>query len=349
MKRLSISLDDLAARGNLLRATWKAARGKQHRPSVAHWLAGLDDKLADLATRIREGRAPVGGLRRFRIQDPKPREISVHGFADRVLHHAIFNLAEARLERSLVDSSFACRPGKGVHAAVQSVQQHLQRHAWCVQVDVASYFAQIDHALLMDLLSRRFKGDGFLALLQRIVESGAEPGAGRGLPIGALTSRHFANAYLDAADRWLLEHPVVRGHVRYMDDIVWWCDGPAEARQLLADFTDQLWHTRRLRLNPNAHSGPCDRGLRFCGFRVKPGVVLASARKLSRFRQAARVLQRFKDSAPGGGAPWDEGGDSAIQQQCLLQRAHDNLLATVAHTQTLHFRQRLWARLQSSA
>ena len=340
MKRQAISLEALAERHNLLLATWKSARGKHHRPAVAHWLANLERNLSDLAARIREGRAPVGGLRRFRILDPKPREISVHGFADRVLHHAIFNLAEERLERSLVDSSFACRPGKGVHAAVRLVQQHLQRHAWCVQVDVASYFAQIDHELLMALLRKRFKGEDFLSLLQRIVESGAEPGAGRGLPIGALTSQHFANAYLDAADRWLLEHPAVCGHVRYMDDIVWWCDGPAQAQQLLADFESQLWQTRRLRLKPDAHIGPSSRGLRFCGFRVKPGVVLASSRKLSRFRQGARKLAAYAEEV--GTVGIDEAGGS------VMQRAHDGLLATLAHTQSQHFRQRLWAALQSA-
>jgi RNA-directed DNA polymerase len=343
MKRQSISLDAQAERQNLLLATWKAARGKHRRPSVARWIEGLDDNLADLAARIREGRAPVGGLRRFRILDPKPREISVHGFADRVLHHAIFNLAEQRLERALVDSSFACRPGKGVHAAVHAVQHHLQRHAWCVRVDVASYFAQIDHGLLMSLLRQRFKGEGFLALLQRIVESGAEPGAGRGLPIGALTSQHFANAYLDGADRWLLEHPAVRGHVRYMDDIVWWCDGPGQARRLLVDFEAQLWLTRRLRLKPHVHLGPSGRGLRFCGHRVKAGVVLASARKLSRFRQGARTLRQAEAASTGAMA-----GLAGVEDM-VLQRAHDTLLATVAHTQSLHFRQRLWAALQSPA
>ena len=338
MKRLAISLEALAERQNLLLATWKAARGKHQRPAVAQWLDGLDNNLGDLAARIREGRAPVGGLRRFRILDPKPREISVHGFADRVLHHAIFNLAEVRLERALVDSSFACRPSKGVHAAVKAVQQHLQHHAWCVQVDVASYFAQIDHAVLMDLLRRRFKGNGFLALLQRIVESGAEPRVGRGLPIGALTSQHFANAYLDGADRWLLEHPAVRGHVRYMDDIVWWCDGPGEARDLLQGFEEHLWQTRRLRLKPGAHAGPSARGLRFCGFRVKPGVVLPSVRKLSRFRQGARRLMQGQEAAQ----PCD-----GVTAEAALQRAHDGLLATLADTQSLHFRQRLWAALQS--
>jgi len=70
-------------------------------------------------------------------------------------------------------------------------------------------------------LARRLKGDGFLALLGRIIDS-CPAAPGRGLPIGSLTSQHFANHYLDGADRFLLDHPLVCAHVRRMDDIVSW-------------------------------------------------------------------------------------------------------------------------------
>jgi hypothetical protein len=73
--------------------------------------------------------------------------------------------------------------------------------------------------MLKTLLARRFKGRAF-ALLGRIIDAyAASPGCG--LPIGALTSQHFANFYLDGADRRLAS-PAVRACVRYMDDIVWW-------------------------------------------------------------------------------------------------------------------------------
>jgi hypothetical protein len=227
----------------------------------------------------------------------------------------------------LVDSCFACRPGRGVHAAVAAVQRHLRRFGWWVQVDVAAYFASIDHAILLDLLRRRFKGDAFLALLGRIVAAGAP--AGRGLPIGALTSQHFANACLDGADRLLLARPDVRAHVRYMDDIVWWCDSRDAALDSLAALREDLRTNWRLELKNPSLVGRSERGIKFCGFRVKPGIVLPSARKLARFRQGARQLAAAQ--AAGSAADAD------------LQRAHDVLAATLAHTQSLHFRRRVWA------
>lgn len=331
MQRDAISLDDLAHRDNLLLATWKAARGKRHRPAVARFLANLDARLNDLAADILEHRAPRGRFRRFVIHDPKRRTITAVCFADRVLHHAILNLAEPRFERMLVDSSFACRPGKGVHDAIDTVQRNLRRWPWVVRVDVDGYFPSIDHQVLKALLAQRFKGAGFLELLGRIIDRGAIDTPGRGLPIGALTSQHFANAYLDAADRWLLADPAVMAHVRYMDDILWWAPSQAVAHETLAKFRDFLWRERRLRLKPAALVAPCDRGLAFCGFRVRPGVVLASRRKLARYRAGLARIEAARENGRVSDA--------------LAQRPHDGLLATLAATQSLHFRQRLCAGL----
>lgn len=335
MQRDRISLDDLARRDNLVLATWKAARGKHHRPAVARFLANLEPRLDALAASILDGRAPSGRFRRFVIHDPKRRTITAVCFADRVLHHAILNRAEPRFERMLVDSSFACRPGRGVHAAIGVVQQNLQRWPWVVRVDVDGYFPSIDHALLKQLLARRFKGTGFLALLGRIIDRGAMDTPGRGLPIGALTSQHFANAYLDAADRLLLADQRVTAHVRYMDDILWWAESRAAALETLDRLRDCLWQQRRLRLKPGSLVAPSEHGLAFCGFRVRPGVVLASRRKLARYRAG---LCRIETARTAGRVT-----------EATAQRAHDDLLATLASTQSLHFRQRVCAGLDDEA
>lgn len=331
MQRDAISLHDIAQRDNLLLATWKAAQGKRQRPEVARFLAGLDGELDTLARAIVDGQAPLGRSREFVIHDPKRRVITAACFQDRVLHHAIMNLAEPRFERMLVESSFACRPGKGVHAAVARVQEHLRKAEscpWLVQVDIAGCFPAIDHALLKALLARRFKGAGLLALLGRIIDAGATPGGGgRGLPIGSLMSQHFANAYLDGADRLLLAHAGVVAHVRYMDDTVWWSPTRQAAAESLQDLREWLWRERRLTLKEGAQPRPARRGLAFCGFRIRAGVVLASSRKLTRYRAGLRRI----DAALAAGAA------SAVQ----VQRAYAGLHATLAAAQTAGFRRRL--------
>lgn len=296
MRRLAIRLDQLAERSNLALAAWKAARGRRQRPAVAGFVADLDRRLEALAESILDETAPEGRARRFVIHDPKRRVIHAGCFADRVLHHAIFNLAEPRFETMLVDSSYACRPGKGVHAAVAAVQRGLRHWPWFVQVDVDAYFPSIRHDLLLELLARRFKGAGLLRLFARILAHGATSGAGRGLPIGALTSQHCANAFLDSADRLVLAHPGTGGHVRYMDDLFWGCASRAAAEESLAALSADLREARDLRLKPTVRLARSGEGTRFCGFRVRQGVVLPGPRKMARFRAALARIERAREA-----------------------------------------------------
>ena len=327
MIRSLITLPELVAYDNLLLATWKAARGKRRRPAVSRFLTDLDGALERLARSILDGTAPRGACRRFIIHDPKRREITAVCFADRVLHHAILNRAEPRFERMLVDSTYACRPGKGVHAAVTRVQSNLRRWPWLVKIDIDGYFPSIDHARLKRMLAARFKGRGFLDLLARIIDRGSHDSPGRGLPIGALTSQHFANAYLDPADRWLLGHPEVCGHVRYMDDIVWWCPSRAAAQGTLDGVRTLLADDLGLAIKSGAYVGPSAQGLTFCGFRVRSGVILASSRKLSRYRAGLKRIE----------TAWAAGEIGEGEHQ----RASEALLATLAAAETLGFRRRL--------
>ena len=326
MKRLAIPLPALAQRSNLALAAHKAAHGKTRRPAVAAFLADADARLAALARSILAGTAPQGGARQFVIHDPKRRTITAACFDDRVLHHAILNLAAPRFEQALTDAAFACRPGRGVHAAVAAVQRTLQRNAWVVQVDVDGYFPSISHAVLQAQLVRQFKGAGLLALLGRILAAGAVA-PGRGLPIGALTSQHFANGYLGSADRLLQAHPGVQGVVRYMDDIVWGCASRAAADASLAALRAHLAGALHLRLKHGVVLRPAAQGLAFCGFRIRPGVVLPGARKLQRYKAAVRRLQ----AAALAGTP-----------AALLQRAHDASVAALLPAQSSQLRRRQW-------
>lgn len=174
------------------------------------------------------------------------------------------------------------------------------------------------------MLARRFKNRELLALFERIL-AGSPCGPGAGLPIGALTSQHFANAYLDAVDRFLLERLRVAAHVRYMDDIVWWCGSRAEARAGLAALRAFSWEARRIEVKAQAHVGRSAAGLRFLGFRVRPGKLALGARRRRRFQAACRGLRRALQS-------------SACCERALQRRAE----AAVAIT--LHARAAPWRR-----
>ena len=90
-----------------------------------------------------------------------------------------------------------------------------------MKFDIRKYFDSIDHTILKALLSRRFKDRVLLQLFERIIDS-YQVAPGKGVPIGSLTSQHFANFYLAGCDRLIKEDRLMPGFVRYMDDIAVW-------------------------------------------------------------------------------------------------------------------------------
>jgi len=126
-----IELADVAAWPNLEAALW------------ASFIADAPRRLAQVRHALLQGWLPDGGLQAFAIRDPKPRLIHVAPFADRVAQHALMRLLEPRLEAALLPTSFACRPGRGVHAALTHALLCTRRWPWVLQLDVAHCFPSL--------------------------------------------------------------------------------------------------------------------------------------------------------------------------------------------------------------
>jgi len=295
VKRSPVSLQQVADWHNLTAAFQLAARGKRDRDEVRRFAARLEHEIAALRASILNGDIAVGQMHAFRIRDPKPRLIHAPCFRERVLHHALMAQLGPVLDRALVFDTYACRVGKGTLAAVQRASEHSRRWPWFVQIDMRAYFASIDHAILKRLLARRFKDAGLLALCGRIIDA-YQTAPGRGLPIGALSSQHFANYYLGGLDRLLLEQCRVGGLVRYMDDLVWWGGDRASVRAALAEALAFAGRERGLEIKSPQRVGRSRHGLSFCGFRILPGQLLLSRRRKRLYGQCRRRWeQRWLD------------------------------------------------------
>ena len=166
--------------------------------------------------------------------------------------------------------------------------QRLQRrHRWFAKIDMRRYFDSIAHDQLLRLLRRRFKSAGLLRLFRSVVTS-FEKSPGHGLPIGSLTSQYFANHYLSPLDRRLQGDPAIRGFVRYMDDVVWWCDTRSTAGQTAKEIEAFVRRECGLELKAPAAIQRTDRGLGFCGFAIHRHRLLLSRRRRKRYLRARR-------------------------------------------------------------
>lgn len=323
MKRSSVGLDDIADWRNLTAAFHRAAQGKGDRDEVQRFRADLFGELARLRAALLDGSVEVGRLRCFHIRDPKPRVIHAPCFRERVLHHALMAHVGPVLDRALVADTYACRVGKGTLAAVQRVQHHLRRFPWYAQIDIRAYFATIDHQVLLARLERRFKDRGLLALFARIIGAHhTEPG--KGLPIGALTSQHFANYYLAGLDRLLLESCRLRGLARYMDDLVWWGDDKAAVRDALDQACAYAQDRLQLTVKTPVQVGRSGAGLMFCGYRILPGQLLLSRRRKRRYAERRRA--------------WENAWAAGLIDDRTLQAGYAAALAITAHADAAAWR-----------
>lgn len=323
MRRASVGLDEITSWDTLTHAFWRASRGRQATPAVEHARSNLDPWLAELGGDLRAGHAPEGRFTEFVIHDPKRRTILAPCFRDRVAHHAVMAHLGPVLDRALVHDTYACREGKGALAAVHRAQHHLRRHPWFVKADIRAFFASVDHAVLMSILGKRMKHPDTLDLCGRILRR-APVAEGRGLPIGALTSQHFANTYLGGLDRFLLETLRVRGMVRYMDDVVWWCASRRHARETRTEV--MRWGAEHLRIEvkPTAQVGRSEQGVSFLGFRIHRGTLRLSRRRRRRYAEGRRNAERA----------WLRGELTGAE----LQQRMDAVIAITAHAEAAGWR-----------
>lgn len=211
---------------NLYEAYLKARKGKRQRTDVSMFSRDLETNLFTLQDALIMQHYTPGGYRQFQIYDRKPRVISVAPFLDRVVHHALIGLLEPVFEGYFSDYCFACRKGKGVHAAINYYQTQCRRYAYVLKMDVKRYFPSINHVLMKQRYRQLIHEPHILTLLDRIIDSNNQT---TGLPIGNLTSQTLANVYLTPVDKYLEQQSNVR-FLRYVDDIF-----------VLANCKKELW------------------------------------------------------------------------------------------------------------
>ena len=304
--------DQIANPDNIWEAYRKASLGK--RTSMGYLLFKRDEgaNIAWLSQRLLSGEYTPGEPRVFQVFEPKPREISALPFVDRVAQHALCNIIEPVFDRVFLPQSFACRVGKGTHAAAASVQAELRRHIaaggepWVLKTDFSRYFASVRLDVLHAEFARKISCRKTTALLRRFVAKD-----GCGLPIGNLVSQLAANLYGHIFDRWLAHSAGVTCFARYMDDVV--VIGHSQVAMRLLQMQAGAFASHHMGLRFSRWSvQPWQAGVNFCGYRIWPthkllrkSSVIRAKRKLRNFDARGDAEGRLKFLAAWRGhAQW---------------------------------------------
>ena len=184
------------------------------------------------------------------------RILGIPTVSDRIAQQVIKAYLEPRLEAEFLNNSYGYRPLKSAHDAVASVRENVRHYAWVVDMDIKSFFDEVNHELLMKALDCHVKENWVKMYIKRWLEvaSQKQDGTlitkeGKGTPQGGVISPLLSNLYLHyVLDKWFEKHYPHVAFVRYADDVILHCRNEEEAKQTLEAMRHRLQECK-LRLN----------------------------------------------------------------------------------------------------
>ena len=141
----------------------------------------------------------------------KMRPLGIPSFIDKLLQEVIRMILEAIYEGSFENSSHGFRPQRSPQTALWSIQKTFNNTKWFIEGDIKGFFDNIDHEVLIAILSERISDMRFLRLIRKFLNAGYVEDwvfhkSYSGTPQGGIISPILANIYLDKFDKYIKEY-----------------------------------------------------------------------------------------------------------------------------------------------
>ena len=218
MKRYKNLWDKFISMDNLELAAKKAVKSKKNKRIVRNFLAHKDELLKKLQDDLINGRFTTSRYTVRTIFEPKQRDIYILPlFPDHVVHHALINILGPIWQSTFINDSYACVPGRGLHAASKRVMDFVRKYKYVLQCDIKKFYPSIDHKIMFNIIKKKIGDRKLLAVLKNIIFS---CGDDKNLPIGNLTSQWMGNVYMNELDHFAKEDLHCNAYIRYCDDFL---------------------------------------------------------------------------------------------------------------------------------
>ena len=226
---------------------------------------------------------------------PKPkggqRQLGIPTVMDRLIQQSLHQVLNPIFDPTFSEYSYGFRKGKNAHQALKKVQEYQRLgKRWVVDMDLAKFFDEVNHDVLMSKIAKSIEDKRVLRLLRSYLRSdimidGMVSQQDKGTPQGSPLSPLLSNIMLDELDKELEG----RGHsfCRYADDCNIYVGSRQSGERVLDSITNFI--EKKLRLKVNREKSAVDRPWKrtFLGYSF-------TAHKEPRLRIPKETIQRFK-------------------------------------------------------
>ncbi len=264
---------------NLLLAWEEFITGKKSRKDVQEFERNLMANIIELHNELLYKTYKHSDYHAFNISDPKPRNIHKAKVRDRLLHHAIYRILYPYFDKKFIYDSYSCRVDKGTHKAIyrfesfiRKVSKNNTKTCWVLKCDIRKFFANINHDILKEILSKCLFDKNVLWLLGQVIDSfnitnpiyamaemkkypysnsAIAESFDTGLPLGNLTSQLLVNIYMNEFDQFVKHKLKVKYYIRYADDFVILSQDKKYLEDILEQMKEFLKNNLKLNMHPD--------------------------------------------------------------------------------------------------
>lgn len=227
-------------------------------------------------------------------ENGKLRKLGIPSVIDRVLQQAIVQVLTPIYEEQFSDNSYGFRPNRCCEQAViKALECFNNGYDWIVDIDLQSFFDEVNQDKLMAIIHRTIKDDDVISLIRKFLQSGVmEKGViqetKKGTPQGGNLSPLLSNIMLNELDEELKKRGL--NFVRYADDCLIMVRSEKAANRVMESITTFI--TKKLGLKVNLEKSKIARPnqIKYLGF----GFYKKINQNIWRPKPHIKSVQKFK-------------------------------------------------------
>lgn len=228
--------------------------------------------------------------------DSKMRKLGIPVVMDRVVSQSVNLVFQEIFDPDFTMSNYGFRRGHSQRQAIYHVQMIVKEgYEWCASVDLAKFFDEIPHNLILKLVRRKIADERLVTLVARALKAGIMVDGKfekttKGCPQGSPLSPMLSNIVLNELDQELEK----RGHryCRWADDFLVLLKSERAAKRVMEGITGHLENNLNLPVNNEKSRVALVKDVPFLGFQLLREKIRVSNKARLKFKAKVRELTR---------------------------------------------------------